>query len=527
VQQITKQLASQSPAITNEPFAMSERWDAVREPNSELTPQTFAEFTRRRTGRRTVLNCAIPLARANQLTDFAFPTGITLHDCLVASGTGRFPQALGVWKYESNLQPATQLPRMTALPPEFATLKNSPWFDSPSQATGIGINARHLRYHHDLWHELKPKTLRGLGTTLVFVSPQIGFSLEPHIKLDKAFCYVAALARAYGPAQLFPANYLYPDAQLGLLRGAPAPIFADLLPGTGGVSYPVMDCTPDPDGVIARFEVSDKYYGYPFSQMETSQADATLMGVVPGEMLLPNGRRVAARISESYVYATLDQKLKSDLKRDRDEFAASHCLSRGVVTHDGLPFQLPVEMQSMVFAVILTHWEMELDKPGELENYTLKTRHAAIRGFNYYQKVEPCYSNFMRLIHDVAKDPEFCTYPLATHLTHPWLGGNLCKSNQLSESEERLGPGVMQAYYLQQLDWICGVFNLWNHVNFRKGVNLEQTLSLAGLAFHQMRPLLQFDSHLFQRPVKRASFWPDVHRNWMTLDRTRQMPRTW
>jgi hypothetical protein len=526
VQKNPNQWASQ-PFTTNEPFSMSERWDAVREPCSELTTQIFSNFTHRQDPRRTVLNCAIPLTRAKQLTDFAFPSGTTLHDCLVASGSGCFPQALGDWKYKHQICPATQLAQMRMLPPEFATLKNSPWFDSPSQATGIGINARHLRYHCNLWNDLKPKTLRGLHTTLVFVSPQIGFSLEPHIKLDKAFCYLAALARAYGPAQLFPASYLYPDAQLGLLRGAPAPIFADLFPDTGGVNYPVMDCTPDPCGVIARFEVSDKYYSYPFSHMEISQADATLSNIIPGAMLLPNGRRVAARISESFVYATLDQKLKSDLKRDRDEFAASHCLSRGTVTYDGLPFQLPVEMQCMVFAVILTHWEMELDKPGELENYTLKTRHAAIRGFNYHQKVEPFYSNFMRLVDEVAKDPEFCTYPLATHLTHPWLGGNLCKSNQLSESERRLGPGVMQAYYLQQLDWTCGVFNLWNHVKFRKCANLEKSLNMDGLAFHQMRPLLQFDSHLFQRPVKRASFWPETHRNWLVLDRTGQMPRSW
>lgn len=87
-----------------------------------------------------------------------------------------------------------------------------------------------------------------------------------------------------------------------------------------------MDCTPDPSGVIARFENSDKYYGYPFSRMANSQKDATLSGIIPGDMLLPNGRRVAARISESYVYAT-DEKLKSELKLDRDEFAASHCLN--------------------------------------------------------------------------------------------------------------------------------------------------------------------------------------------------------
>jgi len=523
MQKYANESASQS---SFQPFTLSERWEAICEPASEVTARSFLDFSRRANRPRTVLNCAIPLARAKQLTNFQMPEGWDIHKCLMSS-QGKLEPGLENWNYQTALQPATQNKLMHRLPLEFAALKNSPWFDSPSQATGIGINARHLRYHHSLWDELKPKTLRGLHTTLVFVSPQIGFSLEPHIKLDKAFCYLAAQARAYMPAQLFPARYLFPDARLGHLADWPAPIFADILPSTGGVSYPLMDCTPDPEGVIARFENNDKYYGYPFSRMETSQKDATLSGIVPGTMLLPNGRRVAARTSESYVYATLDQRLKEDLKRDRDEFAASHCLTRGAVTHDGLPFQLPVELQSMVFAVILTHWEMELDQPGELENYTLKTRHAAIRGFNYYQRVEPYYSNFLRLINKVAKDPAFCTYPLATHLTHPWLGGNLCKSNQLSESERRLGPGFMQAYYLQQLDWLAGIFNLWNHVNFRQGANLEKTLNMAGLAFHQMQPLLRFDSHLFQRPLKRASFWPETHRNWATLNRTGQMPHAW
>jgi hypothetical protein len=521
------QSVAQAPVTTSEPFSLAERWEAVREPGSEVTTQIFADFTRRQNGRRTVLNCAIPPARAKYLTDFEFPSETTVHDCLVASGTGRFPPALKEWKYKSQIQPATQLLHMRTLPTQPASLQNLPWFDSPSQATGIGINGRHLRYHHSLWHELKPKTIRGLHTTLVFVTPQIGFSLTPHIKLDQAFHYIAALARAYTPAQLFPARYLFPDANLGNLAGLPAPIFSDLLPETGGLAFPVMDCTPDQRGTLCRYDGSDRCYGYPFSLDLDPQTDATLPDHESGCMRLPNGRTVCARNSESHIYALLDAKLRQELKWDRDEFAARTCLTRGTVTHDGLPFQLPVEMQSMVFAVILTHWEMELDKPGELESYTLKTRHAAIRGFNYYQRVEPFHANFMRLINEVAKDPEFCTYPLATHLTHPWLGGNFCKSDQLSESEKRLGPGLMQAYYQQQLNWTCGVFNLWNHVSFRKGVNLEKTLSMAGLAFHQMRPLLKFDSHLFPRPVKRASFWPDTHANWSQLDQTGQMPCVW
>jgi hypothetical protein len=525
--QNTNPPASQPTALPDKPFSMAERWDAIREPGAEFTTQAFTDFESCHGGRRTVLNCAIPLARAKRLTDFQFPAGTNLNDCLVASGRGRFPSSLADWNYDPQIRAATQLPQMAMLPPQFASLKNSPWFDSPSQATGIGINARHLRYHHNLWQELKPKTLRGLHTTLVFVTPQIGFSLEPHIKLDKAFCYFAALARAYGPAQLFPASYLYPDAQLGLYRNAPAPIFADLLPTTGGVSYPVMDCTPDPWGVIARFDGSDKYYGYPFNQMATSQKDFTITGFVPGTMFLPNGKRVEAHHSESYVYATLDPKLKSELKQDRDTFASTHGLTRGVITHDGLPFQLPVELQSMVFAVILTSWELELGQPGNLTSYSLRTRHAAIRGFNYYQRVEPFYGNFMRLIHAVSKEADFKTYPLSTHLTQAWLGGNLRRSNQRSESENHLGPKLMRSYYHQQLDWMAGVCNLWNHASFRRQANLETLLAPGGLAFHQMRPLLRFDSHLFPCPEQRASFWPDFHADWMQLDRTGQMLRVW
>ena len=87
---------------------------------------------------------------------------------------------------------------------------------------GLGINARHLRYHYQLWQDIRPKTLRGVFTTLVYVTPQLGFSLTPHIQLNQIFDTFGALARAAGPAQLFPASYLYPDARLqGIERGCP------------------------------------------------------------------------------------------------------------------------------------------------------------------------------------------------------------------------------------------------------------------------------------------------------------------
>jgi hypothetical protein len=224
---------------------------------------------------------------------------------------------------------------------------------------------------------------------------------------------------------------------------------------------------------------------------------------------------------------------------DRDGFEEATCLLRGAVTHDGLPYQLPVEMQPLVLAVVLTHWRMELDKPGDLSSYTLATEHAAIRGFNYFQRVEPFYTNFMRLIQELSKDPSFKTYPLSTHLTHSWLGGNLRLANQLSQSEADLGPELVRSYYHQQLDWQTGVVNLMNHVAFRTkseraglvsitGREIERQLGLEGLAMHQMHRLLRFDSHLFPRPLKRVSYWPNFHPGWTDLDQkftTESLPR--
>lgn len=181
----------------------------------------------------------------------------------------------------------------------------------------------------------------------------------------------------------------------------------------------------------------------------------------------------------------------------------------------------------MVFAVILTHWEMELDKPGELENYTLRTRHAAIRGFNYYQKSEAILQQLHAPDSRSRQRSRVLHLPAGHAPDAPVAGRQPVQIQPAFRIGKRLGPGVMQAYYLQQLDWTCGVFNLWNHVNFRRCANLEEMLSMAGLAFHQMCPLLRFDSHLFQRPSKRASFWPKTHANWAALNRTGQMPRVW
>ena len=325
-----------------------------------------------------------------------------------------------------------------------------------------------------------------------------------------------------------PGIYLYPDAELGPSQRAPAPIFADLLPYVGGSNFPLIDGTPDPWGKIARFEGPDYFYGYPFNALTNPVEDATFQQRILGSTILPNGQLTQARSSETYAYATLDAELNRALKLDREAFQEVYCLARGVVTHDGLPFQLPVEMQTAVFAIVLTAWELEMDRPGDLTSFTLKTQHAAIRGYNFYQRIEPYYSNFMRLVRELAKNPDFEVYPLTTHLTHSWLGGNLCLSNQRSESEKTLGPQFMRSYYLQQLDWFMGVFNLWNTVEFRKGAALENQLEFAGLAMHQMQPQLAFESHYFQRPLKRASFWPDQHPEWLRHDqewRADQLPQ--
>ena len=441
----------------------AERWNVIANPGAEHTEQAFTDFIRGCGRGRKVLNCAVPLARAHALTDFQMPAGLTAGDCITTSVTGNFPDSLRDWKYQPKFCSEPQLPQLAPLPPEAATLQDLPWFESPSQSTGLGINARHVRYHHSLWQELKPKVLQGVHTTLVLALPQIGFALAPHIQLEKVFLFLGSLARGLGPAQLFPARYLYPDAHLGGLANMPAPIFADILPTTGGFAYPCVDCEPDPWRVLARFGNGDRYYGYPFRAATDSMQDFTLHDHEDRAMLLPSGQRVVARRSETCAYATLDPALQQELGLDREGFEDATCLLRGAVTHDGLPFSLPAPLQPLVFAIVLTHWRMELDRPGDLSSYAVFTQHAAIRGFNYFQRVEPYYSNFMRLIQNISADPNFRAYPLSNHLTHSWLGGNLRLSDHLSQSECDLGPELMRSYYYQQLDWQAGVVNLMNH----------------------------------------------------------------
>jgi hypothetical protein len=498
---------------------MRARWGGLAEYGWQGTQNVFEEFERTAWHRRTVLNCAIPPARAFALVDFEMPEGWSLDKCL-RSGIGfgaPLPEGLEGWSYQPKIQAAPQLPQLKELPQEHRSLMRSPWLQSPSQALHMGINARHLRYHYDLWHDLRPKTLRGVFTSLVCVTPQLSLRLAPHIDLRQTFMVFAALARASGPAQLFPACYLYPDARLSGLERMPAAIFADILPNLGS-SIPLMEEETNYWGTLVRLDVPDCHYGFPFRRADSSFEDMHFTDAIRGSMTLPDGTAARARHSESYVHATHDPKLRAALKMSRDAFAYAYCLDRGVITHDGLPFLLPVEMQTAVFAVLLTGWELEMDRPGDLTSYTLRTRHAALRGHNLYQRQEPYYSGFMRLVEDIAKEPSFEAYPLASYQTYPWLGGNLRLVNQRSEAEEVLGPDFMRSYYLQQLDWAMGVFNLCNTIEFRRDGDIEGQLMGDGLAMHQMKPQWRQDVHLFHRPSKRASFWPNIHSDWTEFD---------
>ena len=110
------------------------------------------------------------------------------------------------------------------------------------------------------------------------------------------------------------------------------------------------------------------------------------------------------------------------------------------------------------------------------------------------------------------------SYPLASYLTHPWLGGNLRLVNQRSEGEMALTPHFMRSYYLQQLDWAMGVFNLCNGVEFRRRGDIEGALMGDGLAMHQMRCQWRQDAHLFHHPMRRTSLWPNLHPDWLGFD---------
>ncbi len=41
--------------------------------------------------------------------------------------------------------------------------------------------------------------------------------------------------------------------------------------------------------------------------------------------------------------------------------------------------------------------------PGDLSSYELRTSHAAIRSYRYYQQIEPRFSNFLPLFQQLAR----------------------------------------------------------------------------------------------------------------------------
>lgn len=505
----------------------NEHWHYLANPGHEHTRNAISGFLSS-AKKRTVLNAATPVGPAMNLTNFNLPDGLSVKECLKTAGSGIIPECLRKWNYEPKIRSVPQMSAMRPLPAEHKNFSRLPWFQYDTPVRWVGINARHARYNYQLWQELKPKVLRGVHTTLVLAMPQIGYALAPHIQLEKSFLYHGALARGLCAAQLFPARYLFPDAHLGELSTAPAPIFADLLPSTCGYAWPCVEREPDPWRILTRYDISDRYFGYPFGRTDGSK-DVRLSNVEPGSMLLPDGSRVTAQHSESIAYATLDPVFHHEIKLGADAFEAATGLLRGTVTHDGLPIQLPVQMQGMVYAVVVGQWELELDQPGDLTSYTLRTKHAAIRGFNYYQKVEPYYTNFMRLVSEITGHPDFATYPLSSHLTDSWLDGNLRLANRLSDSERAMTPEFVRSLYRQQLDWQMGVTNLMNHLSFRtrrqgqilralSGEDIERQLDFQGLLFHQLQNHLRFDSHLFPRPLKAASFWPGHHAGWAQLD---------
>jgi hypothetical protein len=525
----------ESPASSS----LEERWQAVSQPGSHETEGCFARFLGGPNRNRTILNCAIPITRALELTRFSLPSGVTAADCLASSVTGRFPDALRDWSYTPKIQAVPQLPYMHPLPREYASLKSVPWFQHASPAGWLGINARHLRYHHELFRDINPHVLQGVQTTLVLAMPQLGFCLTPHIQTEKAFLFFASLARGLCAVQLFPGKFIYPGANLGELADMPTPMLPDILPATGGFAYPTVESEPDPWRVLAHYHRTDRYYGYPFGRVVDANNDFAMNDYERGAMLLPDGCRASARHGQSYVYARRDPELNRELQLSRQEFAQRFCLLRGAVTHDGLPFNLPVAMQPMVYAIVLTHWTLLLDEPGNLDSYTVLTEHAAIRGFNYYQKIEPFHTSFMRLMRKLGKDQDFRSYPLATHLTDSWLGGNLQISDQISQSERDLGPNLMRAYYHQQLDFQLGIYNVMNQASFWSrqtragrialtGQEIEKQLDFDALAFHTMHRLLRHDSHLFAKPTLPASTWPNLHPGWTELDRhlrTESLPK--
>ena len=185
----------------------------------------------------------------------------------------------------------------------------------------------------------------------------------------------------------------------------------------------MIDCTPDPWGVITQFDMTDQLWVSVLPKQRTRSTTSRSLTSNRGDASAQRPTGPGQEVGSPTCYATLDAKLREELMCNRDFFEQIRCLARGTITHDGLPFQLPVEIQSMVYAVILAPLGDEPGQAGRLEPATRSRPAPAIRGFNYCQRVEPYfYGDFMRMIQELSKNPDFKTYPLSTHLTNGWLG---------------------------------------------------------------------------------------------------------
>jgi hypothetical protein len=67
--------------------SLAESWAAVAQPGAEETEKLFSEYLAGAGAKRRILNCAIPLARARELTRFSLPSGVTVRDYLVSTVT--------------------------------------------------------------------------------------------------------------------------------------------------------------------------------------------------------------------------------------------------------------------------------------------------------------------------------------------------------------------------------------------------------------------------------------------------------
>ncbi len=145
----------------NQEPSLEETWNATALLRPEANQKVFEQFLQIPDHNGHVLNCAVPRERARSLTNVEMPQGWEIKNCFPASiGLGFGIDGLKNWKYNPKICYREQLPYLHKLPVEHADLAKSPWFQSATPARGMAINARLLRYNHDLWHAIKPRMLQ-------------------------------------------------------------------------------------------------------------------------------------------------------------------------------------------------------------------------------------------------------------------------------------------------------------------------------------------------------------------------------